>query len=127
MGHKSDVSVEYSKLIAICTRLGAKVDEKSYTVVNPGTGKQILVEKKLPKGATVAKTTWVELRGQGKTPYLGTTDGVVDHTHSSPSIKKRLDLTGEEAVVLKRFELLVADSLGIVLKVEEPASEQAAA
>lgn len=126
MGHKSDVSVEYSKLIAICTRLGAKVDEKSYTVVNPGTSKQILVEKKLPKGETVAKTSWVELRGQGKTPYLCTTPGIVDHAHSSPSIKKRLDLTGEEAVLLKNFELLVADSLGIVIPVKEEQVVQAA-
>ena len=138
MGYKGQTSVELSKLLAIATQLGAKVEEKSYIILTkPGQdNQQVLVEKSLPKGATVAKARWIELRGKGKTPYNSSTPGVVPHDHSSPSIKWRLNTDESEETILANFRLLIASMMGVKLeekKIEEsteesqPQAEQAAA
>ena len=117
MGYKGQTSVEYAKFVAVAKELGAAVEEKSYTIITkPGNSdQQVLVERSLPKGATVAKTRWVELRGKGKTPYNSGTEGVVPHDHSSPSIKFRLNTDVEEATILANFRLLIAHLLGVTL------------
>lgn len=131
MGYKGQTSVELSKLQAIVTEFGAKWDEKSYIIVTkPGNdNQQVLVENSKPKGATVARCRWIELRGKGKTPYNSSTPGVVPHDHSSPSIKWRLNTDESEEKILANFRLLIASLMGV--KVEEtkkseeaPQSEQ---
>ena len=125
MGYKGQTSVELSKLQAIVAEFGAKWDEKSYIIVTkPGTtNQQVLLENSKPKGATVARCRWIELRGQGKTPYNSSTTGVVPHDHSSPSIKWRLNTDESEETILANFRLLIASLMGV--KVEEAKEEQA--
>lgn len=135
MGYKGQTSVELSKLQAIVTEFGAKWDAKSYIIVTkPGNdNQQVLVENSKPKGATVARCRWIELRGKGKTPYNSSTPGVVPHDHSSPSIKWRLDTDKGEEEILANFRLLIASLMGVKIEeakqeeqVEEQAQEQAA-
>lgn len=127
MGYKGQTSVELSKLLAIATQLGAKIEEKSYIILTkPGQdNQQVLVEKSLPKGATVAKARWIELRGKGKTPYNSSTPGVVPHDHSSPSIKWRLNTDESEETILANFRLLIASMMGVKLEEEKKVEEQA--
>jgi len=130
MAYKGQTAVSVEKFLVIARRAGAKVDEKSYVVItNPSTtGKQVLVERYLPKGAAEAKARWVELRGAGKVPYNSSTTGVVLHNHSSPSISHRLDTDADEATILKNFALLINELMGITaqeIPTEEPASPPA--
>lgn len=127
MGYKGQTSVELSKLQSIVAEFGAKWDEKSYVIVTkPGVeNQQVLLERSLPKGSTVAKCRWIELRGKGKTPYNSSTPGVVPHDHSSPSIKWRLNTDESEEKILANFRLLIASLMGV--KIEEPKKSEEAA
>ena len=127
MGYKGQTSVELSKLLAIISEFGAKADVKSYVVVTkPGQdNQQVLLENSKPKGATVARCRWIELRGRGKEAYNSSTPGVVPHDHSSPSIKWRLDTDAEEKVILANFRLLIASLMGVKIEEEKKVEEQA--
>lgn len=127
MAYKGQTVVSVEKFLAVAEKVGSKVEHTSGYIVITKSGspdQQVLVEKSLKKGATVATARWVELRGKGKTPYNSSSPGVVPHDHSSPSIKWRLDTDVDEATILKNFALLI-DSLMGIKPVEQPAEETA--
>jgi hypothetical protein len=110
MAYKGSTVVSVEKFLAIAALVSASVEHTSgYIIITkPGApDKQVLVEKSLKKGATVATARWVELRGKGKTPYVVSSPGIVPHVHSSPSITHRLDTDADEATILKNFSLLI--------------------
>jgi hypothetical protein len=134
MAHKGQSVVSVEMFLAVARSLGCTVEMKSYIIIsNPkASGKQVLVEKYQPKGQTEIKARWVELRGAGKTPYNSSTPGVVPHDHSSPSIKFRLDIDVEEAVLKRNFTSLLENLMGILpaqaeLPLSPPAEEAQAA
>jgi hypothetical protein len=135
MAHKGQKAVSVEMFLAVARQAGCSIEMKSYIIIsNPKeSGKQILVEKYSPKGATEIKARWVELRGAGKVPYNSATEGVVAHDHNSPSIKFRLDIDSVDEEGLKRnFSSLVNNLMGIKpaqqeLPLSPPAEEAQAA
>lgn len=128
VAYKGKTVVSTESFLSIARDLGASVEVTSgYLVITkPGTpDKQVLVEKFVKKGTTTSVSRWVELRGKGKTPFVSSSPGVVDHIHSSPSIAKRLDTDADEATIISTFRLLIAELMGVELKVEEPVAEEA--
>lgn len=128
MAYKGKTVVSTESFLSIARDLGAAIEMTSgYIVITkPGTpDKQVLVEKFVKKGASSSISRWVELRGKGKVPFVSSSPGVVDHIHSSPSITKRLDTDVDEATIKSTFRLLIAELMGVELKVEEPVSEEA--
>jgi hypothetical protein len=126
MAYKGSTVVSVEKFLAIAATVKAQVEMTTgYIVITkPGVpDKQVLVEKSLKKGATVATARWVELRGKGKVPYNSSTEGVVPHDHSSPSIKWRLNTDADEATILKNFSLLM-NSLCDIQPVKEEIKEE---
>jgi hypothetical protein len=129
VAYKGKTVVSTESFLSIARDLGASIDVTSgyYVITKPGTpDKQVLVEKFVKKGSATSVSRWVELRGKGKTPFVSSSAGVVDHIHSSPSIAKRLDTDADEATIKSTFRLLIAELMGVELKVEEPAAEVAA-
>lgn len=122
MAYKGQTAVSVEKFLAVAKEVGAQVETTSgYLIITkPGApDQQVLVEKFQKKGATVAIARWVELRGKGKVPYNSSTEGVVPHDHSSPSIKWRLNTDVEEATILKNFSLLIDSLMGIKREIKE--------
>lgn len=114
MAYKGKTVVSTELFLAIAREKGATVESTSgYIVITkPGApDRQVLVEKFVKKGAAASASRWVELRGKGKTPFVSSSPGVVDHSHSSPSITKRLDTDADEKTILDNFRLLIAHEL----------------
>lgn len=114
MAYKGLTVVSTELFLAIAREKGATIEPTSgyFVITKPSApDRQVLVEKFVKKGSASSVSRWVELRGKGKTPFVSSSPGVVDHVHSSPSIAKRLDTDADEKTILANFRLLIAHEL----------------